>query len=104
MGEYTLITIAAVAAAVVFDVSIVRTRMIMRPTVWMSLAIMWTFQVLVDGWLTKLSSPIVLYNEDEFSGVRIFFDSPIEDFAYAFAMILLTLSVWERLGRKGVRP
>ena len=50
------------------------------------------FQVLVDGWLTKLSAPIVLYAPEHFLGVRIPFDIPIEDFAFGFAMVTLTLA------------
>ena len=100
MAEYTALATVGVVAAVLFDVLIVRTRVVLTGSFWVSLAIMWCFQVLVDGWLTKGSSPIVLYNEDEFSGVRVFFDSPAEDFAFAFAMIVLTLSVWDLLARK----
>ena len=100
MPEYTIIAAASVIAAAVFDLLIMRTRVMLTAAFWVSLAIMWSFQVLVDGWLTKQSSPIVLYNDNEFSGRRIFFDSPIEDFAFALAMIVLTLSVWERLGQR----
>ena len=100
MPEYTIIAAASVIAAVAFDLLIVRTRVMLTAAFWASLCIMWSFQVLVDGWLTKQSSPIVLYNENELSGRRIFFDSPIEDFAFALAMIVLTLSVWERLGQR----
>jgi lycopene cyclase domain-containing protein len=98
--EYTVLAAASVIAAVAFDLLIVRTRVMLTAAFWVSLGIMWSFQVLVDGWLTKKSSPIVLYNENEFSGRRIFFDSPIEDFAFALAMIVLTLSVWERIGQR----
>ena len=103
MGEYTAFASVAVVVVVVFDLAIARTRMITRASVWITLAIMWTFQVFVDGWLTKQSSPIVLYNEDELTGFRVFFDSPIEDFAFALAMVLLTLSIWELLGRRQER-
>ena len=100
MPEYTVLAAASVIAAAAFDLIIVRTRVMLTAAFWVSLGIMWSFQVLVDGWLTKQSSPIVLYNENEFSGRRIFFDSPIEDFAFALAMIVLTLSVWERIGQR----
>lgn len=103
MGEYTAFVSIAVVAVVVFDLAVARTRMITRASVWITLVIMWTFQVFVDGWLTKQSSPIVLYNEDEFTGYRVFFDSPIEDFAFALAMVLFTLSIWELIGRRQER-
>jgi lycopene cyclase domain-containing protein len=98
MAEYTIMTGVAVAATVALDLALLRTRVLAQRAFWISLAIMWGFQVLVDGWLTKLSSPIVLYNEDRFSGRRVFFDSPVEDFGFGFAMILLTLSVWNATG------
>jgi lycopene cyclase domain-containing protein len=105
MGEYTALAAVGVVATVMFDLFVVRTRVVRTASFWTSLGIMWAFQVLVDGWLTKLSAPIVLYNPDTFSGRRVFFDSPVEDFAFAFAMIVLTLSVWDHLGRRdGERP
>ena len=45
----------------------------------------------------RASDTIVIYNEADFSGVRVFFNSPIKDFGFGFALILLTLSVWTRL-------
>lgn len=101
MAEYTVMTVGAVVATVALDLWVLRTRVLVQRAFWISLAIMWSFQVLVDGWLTKLSSPIVLYNDDRFSGRRVFFDSPVEDFGFGFAMILLSLSVWEVTGRNG---
>lgn len=100
MPEYTVLTVVAVIVVVAVDLSVLRTRLLATTNFWISLAIMWFFQIFVDGWLTKLSSPIVLYDPDQFSGIRVFFDSPIEDFAYGFALILLTLSVWQWLGRR----
>jgi lycopene cyclase domain-containing protein len=104
MGEYTALATTGVVVAIAFDLFVARTRVVCTATFWTSLAIMWAFQVLVDGWLTRGSTPIVRYNEDEFSGVRIFFDSPIEDFAFAFAMIVLTLAVWDLLARRAGEP
>lgn len=100
MPEYSLFTAIAVVAALAVDAAVLRTRLVRTSAFWLTMAIMWFFQVFVDGWLTKLSSPIVLYERDHFSGVRLFFDSPIEDFAFAFALVLATLSVWTALGRR----
>ncbi len=100
MGEYSVMTLGGMAITVLVDVVLLRTRVLLTKVFWISLSIMWFFQILVDGWLTKLSAPVVLYNEMRFSGQRLFFDSPIEDFGFGFAMILLTLSVWEALGRR----
>lgn len=97
MPEYTVLTITAVILVVVLDLALVRTRLLSTVSFWITLSIVWGFQILVDGWLTKLRAPIVIYDETSFSGVRIFFDSPIEDFGFGFAMIVATLMVWEKL-------
>jgi len=100
MGEYTLLTLAAIAIAIGLDLVVLRTRLVRTVGFWLSLLIMWTFQIAVDGWLTRLDAPIVLYADEQFSGVRIFLDSPIEDFGFGFAMILATLTTWTALGRR----
>ena len=100
MPEYTVLTVLGMAAAAAVDLRVLRTRLLGTSTFWMSLGIMWFFQIFVDGWLTKLSSPIVRYDPDQFSGIRLFFDSPVEDFGFGFAMILLTLSTWQWLGAR----
>ena len=61
----------------------------------------WAFQVPVDGWLTKRSAPIVVYNPREFSGVRFPWDIPLEDFAYGFALVTLVLVLWVRQAGRG---
>ena len=63
------------------------------------MGIMWLFQIPVDGWLTKLSSPIVRYDPEHFSGIRVFFDSPLEDFGFAYALVTLSIVLWLRQDR-----
>ena len=58
---------------------------------WIAMAIVFVFQVLVDGWLTKLSAPIVLYDDEQITGVRVPWDMPVEDYLFGFSMITLTL-------------
>lgn len=99
-AEYTLLAGAAVTAAVVVDVVVLRTRLLRSAAFWVSMAVVWAFQVLVDGWLTKASDPIVLYDDERTVGIRLFFHSPVEDFAFGFALVLATLSVWTALGRR----
>ena len=50
----------------------------------------------MDGWLTKLSNPIVIYNPSEFLGIRAPWDIPIEDFGFGFAMVTLAILLWRR--------
>ena len=96
MGSYTVAALASVAAVVVLEVALLRTGLLRRRSFWIAYAICVFFQVLVDGWLTKLSAPIVLYDEDHFSGIRFPWDIPVEDYLYGFALITLTLLLWER--------
>ncbi|MBU8832827.1 lycopene cyclase domain-containing protein [Mycolicibacterium goodii] len=95
MTGYTLPAIGAVVA--VFGLELVlRTGLFKRAAYWLSMLIVMGFQIPVDGWLTKLSAPIVLYDERHISGVRVFFDTPVEDFLFGFAMITAVLLLWER--------
>jgi lycopene cyclase domain-containing protein len=54
------------------------------------------FQVLTDGWLTKLSAPIVIYNEAHTSGIRFPWDIPVEDFLFGWALVTGVLLLWEK--------
>ena len=54
------------------------------------------FQILVDGWLTKLSAPIVIYDEHHIVGIRFPFDIPVEDFLFGWALVTAVLVLWER--------
>ena len=54
------------------------------------------FQILVDGWLTKLSAPIVLYAPKAHLGVRFPWDIPVEDFLFGFSMVTLAIILWLR--------
>lgn len=96
MPEYTVAAAAAVVAVVALEVRVLRSGLFRRPAYWVAMAIVFAFQVLVDGWLTKLSAPIVLYDGDEVTGVRVPWDIPVEDFFFGFALLTLVLTLWER--------
>ena len=96
MSEYTIAATAAVAAAVALEAWVLRTGLFRRPAYWLSMGIVFAFQVLVDGWLTKLSAPIVLYDEAGTTGLRVPWDIPVEDFLFGFALLTLVLLLWER--------
>lgn len=102
MGEYTFLTIVAVVAVVLLEVLWARTGLFTTLRYWLAMAIVFFFQSLVDGWLTKLSDPVVIYAPAHHAGVRFPFDIPVEDFGFAFAMLTLTMIAWVRLGRRGV--
>lgn len=96
---------AVVAALVVMGIEFLwwRTGLLRRPAYWITLVITFGFQIPVDGWLTKLSAPVVEYNPKEFSGVRFPWDIPLEDFVYGFALVTLVLLCWLRADRGSVK-
>lgn len=104
MPEYTVAAITSLVIVVALELVVFRTGIFRRPTYWVSMAIVLGFQVIVDGWLTKLSAPVVIYSAEQSSGVRFPWDIPVEDFAYGSALVTLVLILWERLdARDGTR-
>jgi lycopene cyclase domain-containing protein len=93
---YTIPAIVAVVAVVAWEVWGLRTGLFRRPAYWISMVIVVGFQIPVDGWLTKLSAPIVIYNEEHTSGIRFPLDIPVEDFLFGFALVTAVLLLWER--------
>jgi lycopene cyclase domain-containing protein len=97
-------TVPAVLAAVVVcavEVAVLRTGLFRRRAYWLSLLIVFGFQSLVDGWLTKLSAPVVIYNSRHITGLRFPFDIPVEDFLFGFALVTAVLLLWERQREHG---
>ena len=52
-----------------------------------------------DSWLTKLTAPIVIYNENHTSGVRFPWDIPVEDFLFGWALVTAVLLLWVKQGQ-----
>lgn len=97
---YTWASISAVIIAVVVDLWVLRTRLLLSKVFWASEAIVVFFQLIVNGVLTGLG--IVQYDPRVIIGVRLAY-APIEDLGFGFAMVTLTLCMWVRLGRTGQR-
>ncbi len=95
--EYTILTVLSIILVVCLELFILRTGLFRTLQFWLAMALVFFFQIWVDGWLTKLSAPIVNYAPEEFSGIRFPWDIPIEDFGFGFSMVTLTLLVWKRL-------
>ncbi|KWX64203.1 lycopene cyclase domain-containing protein [Mycobacterium sp. NAZ190054] len=93
---YTVPAILSVVAVCALELVVLRTGLFRRAAYWISMVIVLGFQIPVDGWLTKLSAPIVLYHDDHFSGIRFPWDIPVEDFLFGFAMVTAALLLWER--------
>jgi len=98
MPEYTLLAVLSVVGTVAVEVFWLRTGLFRKGQYWIAMAIVYCFHVLVDGWLTKLSAPIVIYDEGRITGLRVPWDIPVEDYLFGFSMITLTLMVWVHLG------
>ena len=101
---YTVWAVTAAAAVVAIELGWARTGLLRQPAYWVTIAIAWAFQIGVDGWLTKLSAPVVVYNPHELLGVRWPWDIPLEDFVYGWALMTLVLVTWVRIGRRGTIP
>lgn len=99
MIGYTLPAVLAVVVVCVLELFVFRTGLFRQPAYWISMVIVTGFQIPVDGWLTKLSAPIVIYDETHTSGIRFPWDIPVEDFLFGWAMVTATLLLWVRYGR-----
>ncbi len=100
MPEYTIGSVLAAVAVVAIELLWLRTGIFRKLTFWVSYAIIAFFQVLVDGWLTKLTAPIVIYDRSENTGFRFPWDIPVEDYLFGFALIVLTILLWERWAQR----
>jgi lycopene cyclase domain-containing protein len=93
---YTVPAIVAALAVGALELTVLRTGLFRRLAYWLSMLIVIGFQILVDGWLTKRSAPIVVYDDRQTSGIRFPLDIPIEDFFFGFALVTAVLLLWER--------
>ena len=93
---YTVPAVVAALAVGALELTVLRTGLFRRPAYWLSMLIVIAFQILVDGWLTKLGAPIVVYDNRQTSGIRFPLDIPIEDFFFGFALVTAVLLLWER--------
>jgi lycopene cyclase domain-containing protein len=98
MPAYPLLAIVAAVAVVALELFVLRSGIFRQPAYWITMAIVYAFMVPVDGWLTKLSAPIVIYRDADTSGIRPVWDILLEEFVYAFALLTLVVLVWDRVG------
>ncbi|MEV5709127.1 lycopene cyclase domain-containing protein [Actinoallomurus sp. NPDC052274] len=93
---YTVPALLSVPAVVALERRWLRTGLFRRPAYWLTMLIVFGFQVVVDGSLTRLPAPVVGYDPRGITGLRFPFDIPVEDFLFGFALVTATLLVWER--------
>jgi lycopene cyclase domain-containing protein len=101
---YTVPAVLSVVVVVLLEVLVLRTGLFGKPAYWISMGIVTAFQIPVDGWLTKLSAPIVFYAPDHISGLRFPWHIPVEDFLFGFALVTSVLLLWEKSGTRKETP
>ncbi|HVX69312.1 MAG TPA: lycopene cyclase domain-containing protein [Mycobacteriales bacterium] len=106
---YTGSVVVGVAFAVLLDLGLLRTNLLRRKAFWASYAIIFCFQLLVNGILT--GKRLVIYSPGNvlgnatphlFGGWRIA-DAPVEDLLFGFSLVLQTLAWWTWWGRGSSR-
>jgi lycopene cyclase domain-containing protein len=93
---YTVAVGIGLAGAVALDLAVLRTRLVASRLFWVAYAIVFGFQLLINGILTTRG--VVRYPESAILGVRLV-GAPVEDLIFGFALVLLTLALWTRAGR-----
>jgi lycopene cyclase domain-containing protein len=96
--SYTVAAALGLAGALLLDLVVLRTRLVVRREWWLLYPIVLACQLVANGILT--GRRIVRYSPDAVIGWRIVY-APVEDLAFGFALVLATLSVWVALGRLG---
>ena len=91
--SYTALAITGVFLTIITDLFILRSRLLLTKRYWASYAIVVSFQLITNWWLS--SREIVQYSEDAILGPRIA-SAPIEDLLFGFTLVTLVLIRWER--------
>jgi lycopene cyclase domain-containing protein len=97
---YTVAAALGVVGALVLDLAVLRTGLVRRAVFWATYPIVLGFQLAANGVLTGRG--VVRYDPAVIVGVRVAY-APVEDLLFGFALMLVTLSVWVRLGRTPLR-
>jgi hypothetical protein len=111
---YTQLAVLGVLLVLVWDLWVLRTRLVLRQVFWMSYGIIVFFQLLTNGVLTgyrivRYSGEVILGSSTPqegpppaFGDGRVLF-APVEDLLFGFALVVLTLTLWVAWGRRGVQ-
>lgn len=111
---YTQVALLGIVVAVLADLWGFRTRLLSRRVFWASYAIIVFFQLISNGMFTgfnivRYDGNAIIGSTSPTSGSPTFFGegriafAPVEDLLFGFALVLLSLSAWVWLGRKGVQ-
>ena len=97
--SYTVAAGLAVRGALALDLLVHRTRLVAGRVFWTTYAIVLASQLVANGVLT--GRQVVRYDPHAILGLRLAY-APVEDLGFGYALVLVTLSVWVWLGRRGV--
>ena len=103
MPIYPTLAVTAAIVVILIELRFLRSGLFREPAYWISMAICYAFMIPVDGWLTKLSAPIVIYRPEDTSGIYPLWDIPLEEYAYAFALLTAVMLTWDRVGASHAR-
>ena len=95
---YTVAAALGVLGALILDLIVLRTRLVLSVVWWVTYPIVLAGQLVSNGILTGRG--VVRYNPDAILGLRVVY-APVEDLAFGFALVLTALSGWVWLGRRG---
>ncbi len=96
MAIYPALSVIAAVVVIGLELAVFRSGILRSKAYWISMVIVFGFMVAVDGWLTKLSAPIVIYDDAETSGIRPIWDILVEEYVYAFALLTFVILLWDR--------
>ena len=97
MREYTVAAAVGVVAVVGLELVVLHTGLLRTRAYWIAMAICYAFMIAVNGWLTKLSAPVVEYNRHATTGWRFPWDIPVEDYLFGFALLTLSMLLWDKV-------
>ena len=103
MPIYPTLAVVAALAVTALELLVFRSGLLRTRAFWVAMVIVFGFMVAVDGWLTKLSAPIVQYDDAQTSGIRPIWDILIEEYAYAYALLTMVVLLWDGSARREVR-
>jgi lycopene cyclase domain-containing protein len=96
---YTALAVLSVILVLAAELLVIKSQLLKKPAFYFGYAIVLFFQLLTNGYLTKLG--IVLYDPAVILGPRIAF-APVEDLLFGFSLVFLSLAIWVRLSRHPV--
>lgn len=94
--EHTAAVALAAGGVVLLELAWARTGIFRRASYWIAMAICFGFQAIVEGSLARRSAPVFRFSPDHILGPRWPGDVPVEDWAYSFSLMTLTIVLWQR--------